>query len=344
MKLKIQPKIDMIINGESYSYKLFESLELLSQNNSQRQTAKQLNIAHSVLNRRIKKAEEKLGFELVRIWRSKTYLTDLAIQLLNSYDKYCSRVSENDKISIAGGHIVTSFLNSISNKLPYGIDVYSSDDATAYKLANRGLVDILALDDPQIAFENNLDFYAIGYDHLVLVSNDDLKNKTSGSKENQRFSNSSKMNNKNSGNNIENESNIENRSSIKNGSNIEKIKKVTDLKNLKFVSVDGTAQRLAWNTLNEKNISFNIVKNVKSEFDAFKIVKNSDDLYTFLNASYFKGNEVLKSETKHAISLVIINTEKIEVRKLIEYILGEGQKLIADEGFIAIKPWKTKEK
>jgi len=307
MKLKIQPKIDMIINGESYSYKLFESLELLSQNNSQRQTAKQLNIAHSVLNRRIKKAEQKLGFKLVRISGSKTYLVDAARQLLHSYDKYQSRVSENDKISIAGGHIVTSFLNSISNELPYEIDVHSSDDATAYKLANRGLIDILALDDPQIAFANNLDFIAIGYDHLVLVSNDDLENKAAHAY-------------------------------------IEKIERVNDLKNLKFVSVDGTAQRLAWNTLNEKNISFDIVKKVKSEFDAFKIVKNSDDLYTFLNASYFKGNEVLKSETKHAISLVIINTEKIEVRKLIEYILGEGQKLIADEGFIAIKPWKTKEK
>jgi len=325
MKLEIQPKIDMIINEESYSYKLFESLELLSQNNSQRQTAKQLNIAHSVLNRRIKKAEEKLGFKLVRISESKTYLTDVARQLLHSYDKYCSRVSENDKISIAGGHIVTSFLNSISNNLPYGIDVYSSDDTTAYKLANKGLVDILALDDPQIAFANNLDFYAIGYDHLVLVSNDDLENKNSES-------------------NINNGSNGNNGSNIKSGSNIKKIEKVTDLKNLKFISVDGTAERLAWNTLDEKNIPFDIVKKVKSEFDAFKIVKNSKNLYTFLNASYFKGNEVLKNETKHAISLVVINREKIEAKKLIEYILGEGQKLIADEGFIAIKPWKTKEK
>jgi molybdenum-dependent DNA-binding transcriptional regulator ModE len=299
MKLKIQPKIDMIINGESYSYKLFESLELLSQNNSQRQTGKELNISHSVLNRRIKNAEKKLGFKLVRVSKSRTYLTDTAIQLLHSYNRYQSRASENDKISIAGGHIVTSFLNSISDKLPYGVDVYSSDDASAYKLANRGIIDILALDDPQIAFKKGLDFIAIGYDYLVLVSNDILENKD--------------------------------------------IKKMEDLKNLKFVSVDGTAQRLAWNTLNEKDIPFEIKKKVKSEFDAFKIVKNSRDLYTFLNASYFKGNEVLKDETKHVISLVPINTEKTEVNKLIEYILGEGQNLIANEGFIPIKPWKIDE-
>ena len=299
MKLKIQPKVDMIINGESYSYKLFESLELLSKNNSQRQTGKELNIAHSVLNRRIKNAEYKLGFKLVRVSGSRTYLTDTAIELVHNYHKYQSRVFENDKISIAGGHIVTSFLNSISHKLPYGIDVYSSDDATAYKLAKRGLIDILALDDPQIAFTNSLDFIAIGYDYLVLVSNDNSENKD--------------------------------------------IKKIDDLKDLKFVSVDGTAQRLAWNTLNEKNIPYEIEKKVKSEFDAFKIVKNSKDLYTFLNASYFKGNKVLKDKTQHVISLVPINTEKTEVNELIEYILGEGQKLIDDEGFIPIKPWKTDE-
>ncbi|MBZ9570570.1 LysR family transcriptional regulator [Methanobrevibacter sp. TMH8] len=301
MKLKIHPKIDMEINGKIYSYKIFESLKILSENNSQRQTAKQLNISHSVLNRRIKKAEKEIGFKLVEVYGSKTYLTNDAKELINTHEKYQYRVVENDKITIAGGHIVTSFLNSIANKLPYEIDVYSSDDVSAYKLAQRGLVDILALDDPQIAFINDLDFIAIGYDYLVLVSDDETQHKRN-------------------------------------------IKSKEDLKNLKFISVEGTAQRLAWNTFNEINIPFEIVKEVKSEFDAFKIVKNSKNLYTFLNASYFKGNEILKDETKHAISLIPINSEKKEVNELIEYILGEGQILVGNEGFIPIKPWKTKDK
>lgn len=301
MKLKIHPKIDMEINGKIYSYKIFESLKILSENNSQRQTAKQLNISHSVLNRRIKKAEKEIGFKLVEVYGSKTYLTNDAKELINSYEKYQYRVVENDKITIAGGHIVTSFLNSIANKLPYEIDVYSSDDVSAYKLAQRGLVDILALDDPQIAFINDLDFIAIGYDYLVLVSDDETQHKRN-------------------------------------------IKSKEDLKNLKFISVEGTAQRLAWNTFNEINVPFEIVKEVKSEFDAFKIVKNSKNLYTFLNASYFKGNEILKDETKHAISLIPINSEKKEVNELIEYILGKGQILVGNEGFIPIKPWKTKDK
>ncbi|WP_225369555.1 hypothetical protein [Methanobrevibacter arboriphilus] len=39
----------------------------------------------------------------------------------------------------------------------------------------------------------------------------------------------------------------------------------------------------------------------------------------FLNGSYFKGNNVLKEETKHAISLIAINSEKKEVQEFIEY-------------------------
>ena len=293
--MKFKPQISVEINQEIYSYKLLESLEIISKTLSQRRAAKELEISHSVLNRRIKNSQDKLGFKLIKVIGSKSFLTDEAKEILKEYQKYKSRVGENDKIAIAGGHIVTGLLNSISDKLPFDIDVYSSDDITSYKLAKKGFIDILALDDPQIAFLNDLDFTPIGYDHLVLVS-----------------------------------SNMEE----------EKIATLNDLNNLNFISVNRTAQRLAWNTLEKNNISFKIVQEVKSEFDAFKIVKNSKNLYTFLNASYFKGNDVLKAETKHTISLIQTNTSKKEVNKLIKYILANGQKLIAEEGFIPIKPWK----
>jgi len=336
MNYNIQGKIDIEIDGKTYSYKLFDSLKLISKTKSQRKAGKELGISHSVLNRRIKNAEKNLGFDLVQIIGSKTYLTNEADKLIYSYDKYQSRIAENDKIAIAGGHIVTNFLDSISSELPYEIDVYSSDDETAYKLAKRGIVDILALDDPQLAFVNNLDFYAIGYDHLVLVSNDDLENKSA--EEIDASHNNIKPPHddiKTPHNNIKTpHKDIE--------SPQKDIKKIDNLKNLKFVSVDGTAQRLAWDTLNENNIPFEIIKNVKSEFDAFKIVKNSVDLHTFLNASYFQGNEVLKPQTQHVISLVPINQDKKEIYDLIDYILGEGQQLVANEGFVPIKPWKTK--
>ncbi|MEA4956441.1 hypothetical protein SDC9_17840 [bioreactor metagenome] len=300
MKYKIEPKIEIEINGEAYSHKLFESLKLLNEMNSQRAVAKELQISHSVLNRRIKNAEDRLGFKIVKISGSRTYLTKKSKNLVNIYEKYNSRVSENEKITIAGGHIVTNFLDSISTEIPFEADIYSSDDITAYKLAEKGFIDILALDDPQIAFEKDLDFTVIGYDSLVLVSND----------QNEYM----------------------------------KIKKMKDMENLNFVSIEGNAQRLAWNTFDKNKIPYKIIKIVKSEFDAFKIVQNSNKLYTFLNASYFKGNKVLEKETKHAISLIAINPEKKEVQEFIEYFSNEGQELISQEGFVPIRPWKTKKR
>ncbi|KZX15237.1 bacterial regulatory helix-turn-helix protein, lysR family [Methanobrevibacter cuticularis] len=306
--MKINPQISLEINGKSYSYSIFESLDSLSRTKSQRKTAKELNIAHSVLNRRIKNAEKNLGFRLVNIRGSRSYLSLEAVNLLNRYQKYANSLKKDEKIAIAGGHIVTGLLESISESLPCEIDIYSSSDQSAYKLAKRGFIDILALDDPLIAFVNDLDFTAIAYDHLVLVSNDNFKN---------------------------------------DGKNT--IKNIEDLKNLKFVSVHGTAQRLAWKTLYENNIPFKIVKEVRSEFDAFKIVKNSNDLYTFLNASYFKGENILKNETQHVISLVNIdnnlnkddeNDDTNNLNQLIEYIINECQELIANQGFKPIKPWK----
>jgi len=293
--MKFKAQISMEIDQQTYSYKLLESLEKISKTHSQRRAAKELNISHSVLNRRIKNSQEKLGFELITVIGSKSYLTEEANQILVQYQLYKKRVLENDKIAIAGGHIVTGLLDSISDELPFDIDVYSGDDINAYKLAERGLIDILALDDPKLAFMNDLDFTPIAYDYLVLISNDETK-KT--------------------------------------------IASLKDLNDLNFVSVNGSAQRLAWNTLDENNISYKIVQEVRSQFDAFKIVKNSKNLYTFLNASYFKGNDVLKDETKHVISIIQTNTSKKEIKTLIEYMLSNGQKLIAKQGFSPIKPWK----
>ena len=148
----------------------------------------------------------------------------------------------------------------------------------------------MALDDPLIAFEKDLNFTPIGFDYLVLIT----------------------------------------------GKNSKPIKSINDLKNLDFVAVNGSAQRLAWNTLEHYDIPYNIVKTVNSQFDAYKMVKNSDNLHSFLNASYFNGNDILKHDTRHAISLVQINEEKEEVFDFIEFLLNDGQKEIVKQGFSSI--------
>ena len=52
-----------------------------------------------------------------------------------------------------------------------------------------------------------------------------------------------------------------------------------------------------------------------------------------MNASYFKGNELLKYDTQHVISVIKVNDDKSEVDDYIRFLLNDGQKAIENEGF-----------
>ncbi|WP_405289840.1 LysR family transcriptional regulator [Methanobrevibacter sp.] len=289
MKLESRGLISLDINGTIYDYKLYQSLESLSRTKSQRQSAKELNISHTVFNRRLLKAEEKLGFKITEKVGNGTILTKNGLELLEEFQKYQIKIEEPSNINIVGGHISSGLLESI--KHPFATNIYSSSDRDAFELAKRGAVDILTLDDPLIAYERDIDFTPIAYDYLVLISSP----------------------------------------------NCEDIKSINDLNGLDFVNVTGSAQRLAWNTLKHYDIDYNITYKVNSQFDAFKLVKNSENLHCFLNASYFKGNELLKFDTRHVISLIKVNEDKQEVNEFIEYLLNDGQEEIRNQGFTPIQ-------
>lgn len=286
MKLESKGLISLEINGEIYGYKLYQSLESLNRTHSQRKSAKELNISHTVFNRRILKAEKKLGIKLTEKKGNGSSLTNDGVRLLEEYRKYLIQIAEPDNINIAGGHISSSLLESID--LPFNINVYSSSDEDAFKLARRGVVDLLTLDDPLIAYERDINFIPIAYDYLVLISSP----------------------------------------------NSPEIKSIKDLNDLDFVKVRGSAQRLAWNSLEHYDIKYNIKYEVNSQFDAFKLVKNSKNLHSFLNASYFNGNEILKFDTRHVISLVKVNDDDPKTDDFINYLLTKGQKDIKNQGFI----------
>lgn len=288
MKFHSKGLISLDINGEIYSYKLYQSLESLSKTKSQRQSAKELNISHTVFNRRLLKAEEKLGFKITEKVGNGTILTRDGLDLLEEFQKYIIKIESTNNLNIAGGHISSGLIESI--KHPFNTNIYSSSDKDAFELARRGAVDILTLDDPLIAYERDIDFTPIAYDYLVLISSP----------------------------------------------NCEEIKNISDLRNLDFVNVTGSAQRLAWNTLKHYDIEYNIKYKLTSQFDAFKLVRNSENLHCFLNASYFKGNEILKFDTRHVISLIKVNEDKSEVDEFIDFILNEGQESIKNQGFIPI--------
>ena len=286
MKLESKGLISLEINGEIYGYKLYQSLESLNRTHSQRKSAKELNVSHTVFNRRILKAEKKLGIKLTEKKGNGSILTDNGVRLLEEYRKYLIQIAEPNNINIAGGHISSSLLESID--LPFNINVYSSNDEDAFKLARRGVVDLLTLDDPLIAYERDINFIPIAYDHLVLISSPDA----------------------------------------------EEITSIKDLDNLNFVKVDGSAQRLAWNSLEHYDLKYNIKYKVNSQFDAFKLVKNSKNLHSFLNASYFNGNDILKFDTRHVISLVKVNDDDTKTDDFINYLLTKAQKDIEKQGFI----------
>ena len=201
------------------------------------------------------------------------------------FRKYLIQIEKTPKINIAGGHISTGLLESITT--PFDVNIYSSSDEDAFELAKRGAVDILTLDDPLIAYERDINFMPIAYDYLVLVSSPESKS----------------------------------------------IESISDLEGLDFVNVNGSAQRLAWNSLNHYDIEYNIKESVNSQFDAFKIVRNSKNLYTFLTASYFTGNDLLKYDTQHVISVIKVNEDKAEVDEYVRFLINEGQRLIEQQGF-----------
>ncbi|MDR2543958.1 MAG: LysR family transcriptional regulator [Methanobrevibacter sp.] len=294
--MKFKAEIGMDVDGKKYDHKLFKTLETITETFSQRKAANKLNISHSVLNRRIKNAEDKLGFQLVQSNKSGTELTINGNELLKKYLQYQNRANEVEKIMIYGGPITIGLLEYLNTDFSMDLGLYSCSDENSYSLGERGLVDILALDDPLIGFKKDLEFVPIAHDHLVLITNDK---------------------------NLENEN----------------IKYLDDLNNLKFVSVTGTAQRLAWQTLEDNDMNFNIIKTFNSQYDAFRFVKNSKSIYTFLNGSFFKGNDILKRETEHVISLVPLNKDKEGVNEFIDYVLNSQEK-IAKQGFKPIKHWK----
>jgi molybdenum-dependent DNA-binding transcriptional regulator ModE len=168
--MEYNPKVSLIVDGNTYSYRLFEALKMVSKTYSQRKAAEKIGISHAVLNRRIKDAEEKLGFKLVFSTGAGSLLTEDAKIILKKYGKYEKRLKKREKIIICGGYASSRLVEILSDE--YGLEaaVYKTGDRNALYLADLDMVDILTLDDPVHALVGDLDFNPIAYDYLVLIS------------------------------------------------------------------------------------------------------------------------------------------------------------------------------
>ena len=135
MKFESKGLISLEINGNVYDYKLYQSLDSLSRTKSQRKSAKELNISHTVFNRRLLKAEDKLGVEITRKVGNGTILTSEGLSLLEEFKKYLIQIEKPSNINIAGGHISTGLLESIET--PFDINIYSNSDEDADRKSTR---------------------------------------------------------------------------------------------------------------------------------------------------------------------------------------------------------------
>ena len=173
--MEYKAKVSIIIDGNTYSYRLFEALKMVSKTYSQRRAAKKIGISHAVLNRRIKDGEDKLGFKLVFSTGAGSILTEEALGLLKKYEKYAKRLKKREKIVICGGYASSRLMETLSTE--YGLEaaVYKTGDKNALYLASLDMVDILMLDDPLYALIGNLDFTPVAYDYLVLISSKNRK-------------------------------------------------------------------------------------------------------------------------------------------------------------------------
>ncbi|BDH80183.1 transcriptional regulator [Methanothermobacter tenebrarum] len=279
--MKEKPIIGISIDGVELDHKLLQMLEWISRTCSQRKAAKKVGITVQVFNRRILKFEDKLGFKLVKSSKSGSELTPEGARTLKKYHEYRNLLKESERILIAAGYISSQLIRALIEA--YGLDaaLYTCSDDEAFHLSKKCRLDLIALDDPLIAFRNNLDFIPIAYDHLTLIPGDKIQN-------------------------------------------------IKELNNANFVAVENSSQRLAWRILRENSIKFKITKKVKSPFEAFQIVQDNPKLYTFLNASKFPGNNILKDETRHVISIIPFNER---IKDFIDFISNKGQSTIQKEGF-----------
>ncbi|MBQ6443196.1 MAG: LysR family transcriptional regulator [Methanosphaera sp.] len=282
-------KLNYEVNDILFDYKLFDTLKAINIHKSQRKAANSLNIAHTVLNRRILQAEELLDKKLVLVSNRGSVLTDYALDLLSDYELYEERLKDDDVVTISGGFVSCEFLRQLAMAYHIDVRILQTDMQSAIKLTNQGMVDILSFDDPVRAYMMNLEPVPLARDNLLLLS--DKK---------------------------------------------EKFNDIHDLDGLNFVEVDGSAHRLAWNTLADYDLDFDIVKVVNSFHEAIKMVEQEDSLYTFVNKSMSYRcqytYDVISKQTQHIISALNVKNDT-SIDKFLNYASHRAQKLTEKYGF-----------
>ncbi|MBI4814102.1 MAG: LysR family transcriptional regulator, partial [Methanobacterium sp.] len=124
----------------------------------------------------------------------------------------------------------------------------------------------------------------------------------------------------------------------------ENLENIDQLRGREFVEINHSAQRLAWNTLDQLRVDYEIVDICSSPENALKMVKTREDLLTFQNRSFmsplldsFTVSDIMADDTSHIISMVIPDKDepdkKDELENFSNFIQGRGQRLVQKWGF-----------
>ncbi|NYB50950.1 MAG: LysR family transcriptional regulator [Methanobacteriaceae archaeon] len=119
-------------------------------------------------------------------------------------------------------------------------------------------------------------------------------------------------------------------------SSAEPMESPEELNGKKFIEIPHSAQRLAWNTLDQLRIDYRLVEVCNSPQTALKMVYAQDDLHTFLNNSFtssiVSGSDLFAADTMHLITMVPF-TQKPQLEDFAEFVQGRGQEIVLEWGF-----------
>ena len=111
---------------------------------------------------------------------------------------------------------------------------------------------------------------------------------------------------------------------------------INDLNGLKFVEVENSAHRLAWTTLANYDLDFDIVDVVTSFNEAIKLVENDEKLHTFINNSIayrcLYTNDILSEQTQHIISALNVKNDDY-IDNFLNFASHRAQKTTVKFGF-----------
>ncbi|WP_455645385.1 LysR family transcriptional regulator [Methanosphaera sp.] len=111
---------------------------------------------------------------------------------------------------------------------------------------------------------------------------------------------------------------------------------ISDLNGLKFVEVEGSAQRLAWTTLANYDLDFDIVYVVNSYHEAIRLVEQNENLYTFINNSMAYTSQhtsnIISKETRHIISALNVKNNSF-IESFLNIASHRAQKVTVNYGF-----------